>query len=66
MTTLGLDPHPGSHTVVALDLNGAVLGSLTVLNTSAGLRRLQLFAAQFENCIAGQLKEQAITSSRTS
>lgn len=48
MITLGLDPHPGSHTVVALDLNGSLLASLTVLNTSAGLRQLQLFSAQFE------------------
>jgi transposase len=48
MVTLGLDPHPGSHTVAALDLNGLLLTSLTVLNTSAGLRELQLFAAQFE------------------
>jgi hypothetical protein len=24
MITLGLDPHPGSHTVVALDPNGAL------------------------------------------
>jgi transposase len=48
MITLGLDPHPGSHTVVALDLNGCLLASLTVLNTSAGLGQLQLFATQFE------------------
>ena len=47
MITLGLDPHPGSHTVVALDLNGSVLASLTVLNTSAGLDQLELFATQF-------------------
>ena len=26
MITLSLDPHPGSHTVVALDPNGATLG----------------------------------------
>jgi transposase len=48
MITLGLDPHPGSHTVVALDLNGSLLSSLTVLNTSAGLDQLRLFATQFE------------------
>ena len=47
MVTLGLDPHPGTHTVVALDLNGAPLESLTVLNTASGLAQLQLFARQF-------------------
>src|SRR5438270_5019977 len=47
MVTLGLDPHPGTHTVVALDLNGSLLESLTVLNTTEGLAQLQLFASQF-------------------
>jgi transposase len=47
MITLGLDPHPGTHTVVALDRNGSLLESLTVLNTTAGLAQLQLFASQF-------------------
>jgi transposase len=49
MIMLGLDPHPGSHTVVALDVNGSLLATLTVRNTSAGLRKLQRFAAQFES-----------------
>ena len=30
MITLGLDPHPGSHTVVALDDSGVSLGHLRV------------------------------------
>jgi transposase len=47
MVTLGLDPHPGSHTVVALDLNGSLLASLTVINTLAGLDQLHAFATQF-------------------
>jgi transposase len=47
MITLGIDPHPGSHTVAALDLNGSVLGSIKVLNTSAGLEQLHQFASQF-------------------
>jgi len=47
MITLGLDPHPGTHTVVALDLNGSLLDSLTVRNTMAGFAQLQLFASQF-------------------
>ena len=60
MITLSLDPHPGSHTVVAMDPNGASLGSITVPNTPEGL---------FSNCISlpfrllfvvGQSKERAI------
>ena len=47
MVTLGLDPHPGTHTVVALDLNGSLLASLTVLNTAPGIAQLRLFASQF-------------------
>ena len=47
MITLGLDPHPGSHTVVALDSNGACLGHLKVLNNAAGLGQLHEFAATF-------------------
>ena len=44
MITLGLDPHPGSHPVVALDSNGCLLANLTVPNTEAGLEQLHLFA----------------------
>jgi len=47
MITLGLDPHPGSHTVVALDPNGASLATLTVLNTPEGLSQLHQFAIPF-------------------
>src|SRR3954471_14616621 len=47
MITLGMDPHPGSHTVAALDSNGSLLGSIRVLNTSAGLEQLHQFAATF-------------------
>src|SRR4051794_31390248 len=47
MIILGLDPHPGSHTVVALDSNGRLLANLTVPNTEAGLEQLPLFAKQF-------------------
>jgi transposase len=39
-TILGLDPHPGSHTVVALNAHGAILESLQVSNDSAGIQRL--------------------------
>ena len=47
MITLGLDPHPGSHTVVALDESGVSLGHLTVANTEEGLTRLHEFSVQF-------------------
>src|SRR3954453_7838020 len=47
MIILGLDPHPGSHTVVALDSNGRLLANLTVPNTEAGLEQRHLFAKQF-------------------
>jgi transposase len=47
MITLGLDPHPGSHTVVALDQNGSLVASTTVPNTTAGLGQLYRFAAPF-------------------
>jgi transposase len=47
MITLGLDPHPGSHTVVALDESGISLGHVTVTNTEEGLTRLHEFSAQF-------------------
>ena len=47
MITLGLDPHPGSHTVVALDSNGCLLAHLTVSNTGEGLNQLGLFAKKF-------------------
>jgi transposase len=47
MIILGLDPHPGSHTVVALDSNGHLLANRTVPNTEAGLEQLHLFAKPF-------------------
>ncbi len=47
MITLGLDPHPGSHTVVALDNNGAALGHVAVPNTPEGLKQLHEFGSRF-------------------
>ena len=47
MITLGLDPHPGTHTVVALDENGASLGHLAVPNTPEGLIQLHEFGSRF-------------------
>jgi hypothetical protein len=45
MITLGMDPHPGSHTVAALDFNGSLRGIIKVLNTPAGLEELHQFAS---------------------
>lgn len=47
MITFGLDPHPDSHTVAALDENGRPLASLTVSNDTEGLVRLHRFALPF-------------------
>jgi hypothetical protein len=47
MITLSVDPHPGSHTVVALDPNGATLASITVPHTPDGLCQLHQFAVPF-------------------
>lgn len=40
MITIGLDPHPDSHTVAALDANGAFHGTITVPNDAIGLEEL--------------------------
>ena len=55
MITLGLDPHPGSHTVVALDKMALSLGHLAVPNTPEGLIRLHEFGARFFRAV-GRLK----------
>ena len=47
LITLGLDPHPASHTVAALDEQGTLLASLTVPKTPERLGRLHGFAAPF-------------------
>ena len=47
MITIGLDPHPDSHTVAALDENGTTLASLTVSNDAEGLARLHQFTLPF-------------------
>ncbi len=46
-TIIGVDPHPDSHTLSALDPNGRVLGSLTVRNAPAGFEELLGFARRF-------------------
>lgn len=47
MITIGLDPHPDSHTVAALDEKGTTLASLTVTNDAEGLALLHQFAGSF-------------------
>ena len=47
MITIGLDPHPGSHTVAALDDQSATLATLTVKNLPEGLADLRIFAERF-------------------
>ncbi len=47
MITIGLDSHPDSHTVAALDENGTTLASLTVANDAEGLVLLHQFACPF-------------------
>ena len=46
--TIGVDPHPTTHTAAALDENGRVLESLTVSHSSIGLRKLETWAKSFQ------------------
>jgi transposase len=52
MTIIGVDPHPGSHTAVALNEQGKRLGTLTFENTEGGLAQFQswLSAYEIERC----------------
>lgn len=47
MIIIGLDPHPGTHTAVALDAHGAQLAHLTVPNTPQGTHTLHAWAQQY-------------------
>ncbi len=47
VVTIGVDPHPGSHTACALDVEGRELGRLTVSNDSEGLGQLRGWARRF-------------------
>lgn len=49
MTIIGLDPHPASHSVAALDANGKSLASLTVGNHEEGLAQLWQWAESFSD-----------------
>lgn len=45
--TIGVDPHPGSHTAAALDSNGRCLGSIRVVNDAEGREKLKRWAERF-------------------
>lgn len=47
MITIGVDPHPGSHTA-ALNEHGMLLGSITIDNDAAGLKQLKRFSNKFK------------------
>ena len=53
MVIIGIDPHPGSHTAVALDKQGKVLGSQTVSNDEAGIASLLSWLETYEPNICG-------------
>ena len=48
MVVIGIDAHKRTHTAVAVDGNGAQLGSRTVAATSAGHLELLRWAERFE------------------
>jgi transposase len=48
MTIIGVDPHPGSHTAVALSEQGKRLGVLTFENTETGLVQFQGWLSSYE------------------
>ena len=45
--TIGVDPHPKTHTASALDTTGRVLGTLTTTSNEEGVNDLLRWAAQF-------------------
>jgi transposase len=47
VVTIGVDPHPGSHTACALEANGLELGRVRVTNDGGGLGQLYQWAQQF-------------------
>jgi transposase len=48
VVTIGVDPHPGSHTATALDERGRELGTVSVESREDAGRRLLLWAGPFE------------------
>ena len=45
--TIGVDPHPGSHTGCALDVEGRELGRMTVANNDEGVKELRRWGQTF-------------------
>lgn len=48
MVIIGVDPHPESHTVAAMDAQGKVLGHCTVKNNAEGLAALENWLGCYE------------------
>lgn len=47
VVTLGVDPHPGSHTAVAMGRAGEILSDITVENSVEGVDKLEAWAEAF-------------------
>jgi transposase len=47
LVTIGLDPHPGSHTANAMNTHGRVLDELTVLNDESGWELMMEWSRQY-------------------
>jgi transposase len=48
MTIIGIDPHPSSHTAVALNEHGKRLAMLTFNNDESGLVQFKTWLSSFE------------------
>lgn len=49
LVATGVDPHPTSHTAIALNGNGKVVGSSTVSRSSKGPRKPRAWSSGFES-----------------
>lgn len=49
MTIIGLDPHPNSHTAVAMDDQGKQLGQLYLVNQDSGIQKLLTWSQSFSD-----------------
>ena len=53
MVIIGIDPHPGTHTAVALNENGKRLGIKSVANNKAGLAELKSWLESYKPDVCG-------------
>jgi hypothetical protein len=53
MVIIGIDPHPESHTAVALDQNGKQLSHVTVANCPEGLATLKQWLEAYTRAVCG-------------